>query len=58
MKYQATVKKTGENLIVYSLKDGNFYDFENLSEALPPSAPKSGKKEFTKDEIIIKEQIK
>lgn len=51
--YKVRVNSTGEILEVYKLKNGNFYDYKNMGEHLPPSAPISGKKEFKKSEVII-----
>ena len=49
----ATVKSTGEKLTVYKLQNGNYYDFEAMWHNEPPSAPKSGKKEFSPSELTI-----
>jgi len=51
---KAKVKSTGELINVYRLISGNYYDYDNMSEALPPSAVKAGKKEFAPNELIIK----
>lgn len=50
---KATVKATGEKLIVYKLHNGNYHDYENMGMDKPPAAAKAGKKEFTKSELII-----
>jgi len=50
---KAIVKATSETLKVYRLKNGNYYDFENMGENMPPSAKKAGKKEFKPDELIM-----
>ena len=51
--YQATVKETNETLTVYKLQNGNYYDYENMGVSSPPSAHLVGKKEFTKEELIL-----
>ena len=57
MKIKAKVKATGEELIVYSLQNGDWCDYIGMGVSDPPSAPKSGKKQFTKDEIEKLEEI-
>lgn len=47
----ATVIKTGETIKVYQLQNGNYYDYEGMSEAKPPTATGAGKKEFEKKEL-------
>jgi len=54
---KATVKATGEELTVYLLQNGNYYDYKAMGANEPPSAPKAGKKEFTRDELNIWEEI-
>ena len=53
MKKKATIKATGEKLNVYSLRNGNYYNYDNMGSGKPPSAIKAGKKEFKKDELIF-----
>lgn len=56
MAYEAIIKATDEKIIVYKLRNGNYYDFNNMSSSEPPSAPKANKKEFLPNELtIIKE---
>lgn len=50
---KVTVKATGEEINVYQLRLGNYYDYDNMSADKPPSAIKAGKKEFKKDELIF-----
>lgn len=57
MKNKATVKATNEQLIVYKMKNGNYYDWDAMGENQLPTASKAGKKEFIKDELIIGEEI-
>lgn len=52
-KIEATVKATGEKLIVYRKHNGNYYDYEKMGANELPSAPKANKKEFTKDELTL-----
>lgn len=49
----ATIIATGEALKVYPLRNGNYYDYNNMSEDKPPSAPKADKKEFARGELIF-----
>lgn len=58
MIVEATVKATGEKLVVYKLHSGNWYDYDNMGAGDPPKALKAGKKEFTKDELIIGKERK
>ena len=53
MKKKATIKATGETINVYSLSNGNYYDYDNMGADKPPSAMKAGKKEFKKDELTF-----
>lgn len=49
--FTVLIKETNEKVIVYKLKNGNFYDFENMAKNLPPTAKEAGKKEFTPNEV-------
>jgi len=51
---KATVKATNEKINVYLLNDGDYYDYDNMSERLPPSAPKANKKRFKKEELTLR----
>lgn len=53
LKIEATVKATGEKVIVYKLNNGNYYDYERMGANEHPTASKAGKKEFAKDELIL-----
>ena len=53
MKIKATIKATGEVINVYQLSGGTYYDYDNMGEDKPPSAPKAGKKEFKKEELLF-----
>ena len=56
---KATVISTGETVLVYRLKNGNYNDYENMGASLPPTAIKAGKKEFEPKELkleALKEQ--
>lgn len=53
MIYYARVKATGEVLTVYKMKDGNYYDYENMGSDFPPKAIRAGKKQFEPYELII-----
>ncbi len=48
---KATIIETGEQVNVYKLENGNYYDFDGLGENNPPTAVKANKKEFTKKEL-------
>ena len=50
---KAIIKATNEKINVYRLNNGNYYDYDNMGENMPPAAIKSGKKEFSKDELNI-----
>ena len=58
MRITATVKETKEQLIVYKLNNGNFYDYKSMGANELPQAIKSGKKEFRPDELILGEIVK
>lgn len=60
MVNEATVKATGEKLLVYKLSGGNYYDYKNMGADLkmfPPSAPIANKKEFAPDELVIGREV-
>lgn len=60
MVNEATVKATGEKLLVYKLNSGNYYDYKSAGVDLkmfPPSAPIANKKEFTPDELVIGREV-
>jgi len=48
---KAIVIATGEEVVVYRLQTGNYYDSKNWPENKPPSARLANKKEFTPDEL-------
>lgn len=50
---KATIKATGETILVYRLSNVNYYDSNAMGANIPPSAPKANKKEFKPEEITI-----
>ncbi len=50
---KATVVATGEQLNVYKLNNGNWYDFDAMG-ASKPATSSTGKKEFKNEELIIR----
>lgn len=49
----ATIKATGEKIKVYRLENYNWYDYDAINDSINPTAPKAGKKEFEKKELIF-----
>jgi len=47
---KATVIATGEKIKVYKLNGGRWHDYDSQG-SFPPSAPKSGKREFSDHEL-------
>jgi len=48
---KATIIATSEQINVYKLENGNYYDYDGLGENKPPTATKANKKEFEKKEL-------
>ena len=53
IEYAATIIATGEQIKVYSLKNGHYYDANAISNNNPPTAKRANKKEFTREELKI-----
>jgi len=56
MTNEITIKSTGEKIKAYKLENGNWYDYDGMGANSPPTS-KTGKREFTKEEIIIGKEV-
>lgn len=51
MTFRAQITATGELITLYALRNGNFYDHDNLAAFKPPAATIANKKEFAPHEL-------
>lgn len=51
------IKATGEKLMAYKLKTGNWYDYNGMGKSDPPTS-RTGKKEFLPDEVTEGKEVK
>ena len=51
--FKVRIIQTGEEIEVYRLSNGNYYDYHNMGVSDIASAPKAGKKEFKKKELLF-----
>lgn len=48
---KAVIRKTGEEINVYKLESGGYYDYDNMSHSKPPKAKIANKKQFDVKEL-------